>query len=312
MICGEEVRFVKRSLALVASVPFVALALSLAVPARAQQPAKIDATILAKVGAVLRGYHVAQAPLQTRGNSVSDLYWARVWDVPVVISSDGLGSSVVLGTDIVDQKRHAWVITNNHVVEHPFTIKGHSVVFLVFYDPVLKNEFFDPDRISNCFASPPDETEWCRAFRSSSRLAAVVDTDPSRDLALLSVFEPPARATGVPGGNIQTLQPGDSVAIIGNPLNLLWSLTTGSISAIRTNFLLGTGLGTMIQTQAPVNPGNSGGPLFGPDGRLVGVVYASRAGDTVEVQGRAVKVPTEGLNFALGVNEVLAFLKSHP
>jgi S1-C subfamily serine protease len=303
---------VKRSLAFVVLVSLAALAFSIAVPAQAQQPAKMDANILARVSTALRGRQVAQAPPQTRGNTLSALYWARVCDVPVVISSDGLGSSVVLGTDVVNQKRRAWVITNYHVVDHPFKIEGHPVVLLLFYDPLLKNEFFDPDRISNCLGTTPDQTDWCQAFRRSSRLAAVVDTDPSRDLALLSVFDPPDRATGIPGGNIQTLQPGDSVAIIGNPLNLLWSLTTGSVSAIRTNFRLGSGSGTMIQTQAPVNPGNSGGPLFGPDGTLVGVVYASRAGDTVQVEGREVKVPTEGLNFALGVNEVIAFLKRHP
>jgi S1-C subfamily serine protease len=52
---------------------------------------------------------------------------------------------------------------------------------------------------------------------------------------------------------------------------------------------------TVIQTQAPINPGNSGGPLTTIDGEVLGVVFASR-------------VASEGLSFAIAINEVERFL----
>lgn len=283
------------------------LALSAAVAAPGQQaPRKMSADILAKVASVLAGRRVAQPPPQTRGGALSELYWAEVRNVPVVVSSEGTGSSVVI---IVRPNRQAYVITNHHVVDKPFTLKGQPTVALLFYDPVLKNQYFSYAGFFGCLKSPSNQTDWCQAVRNSTRLATVVLDDPTRDLALLSVGGAPAGVTGMPPADIQKLQPGDEVAIIGNPEYLLWSLTTGIVSAIRTNFPLGTGAGTMIQTQAPVNPGNSGGPLIGPDGKVAGVVFAGRVGSTVQAGGKAVVVPAPGLNYAIGINEVLMFVR---
>ncbi|MBV9340740.1 MAG: serine protease, partial [Acidobacteria bacterium] len=247
-------------------------------------------------------------------NSLSALYWARVRAVPVVVSKDGTGSSVVIIVDTSSQKRHAWVVTNYHVVDDPFIPKDNPkqhFVFLLFYDDTLKNGYFSSDNFAQCWGPSGKQTDWCQGVRNSTRAAWVVATDPSRDLALLSVYDPPPGVTGIQPERIETLQPGDPVAVIGNPKGLLWSLTTGSISQVRTNFPLGTGVGTMVQTQAPVNPGNSGGPLLGPDGNLAGVVYGARVGQMIEVAGEKIQVPAEGLNYAIGVDQVLIFTHGH-
>jgi S1-C subfamily serine protease len=183
-------------------------------------------------------------------------------------------------------------------------------VALLFYDAALKNEMFGAKHFSDCLTSSRDSSDWCRAVRQSMRWAKVVGTDPSRDLALLEVGDVPPGLSGIPPAEIQGLQPGDPVAVIGHPQGLLWSLTTGIISAVRTKMPVGSGLATVIQTQAPVNPGNSGGPLINADGKLAGVVFGSRIGQTLQLGKEDVMMPAEGLNYAVGIDEVLTFSRS--
>ena len=269
--------------------------------AAAQQPFGTDPKILARVGAALAGSRVATPP-RTRGVELTQHYWANVRNAPVAVVDAGTGSATVI---IVNPNRRAYVLTNHHVAEHAFTVQGQAPgVFLLFYEPALSNELFDSDRFMKCFPSSGTPTDnWCQAVQRSSRWATVLANDAGRDLALLSVENVPTGVTGIPAADIQTLQPGDEVTIIGNPKSLLWTLTTGIISAVRTNFQLGTDRGTMIQTQAPVNPGNSGGPMIAPNGNLAGVVFGERVGQT--------HVAAEGLNYAIGIDQVLAFTRSH-
>jgi S1-C subfamily serine protease len=296
----------KRRLVVVVSVFLVLLVLTVTLPVSAQH-AKLDPTLASRVATALAGCRVAEPPLETRGGSLADLYRAAVRSVPVVVSSDGTGSSVLI---IVNQGRKGWVITNYHVVDKPFTKEGHPTVALLFYDAALKNEMFSAQHFSDCLTSSRDGSDWCQAVRHSTRWATVVSTDPSRDLALLEVGDVPSGVSGIPPAAIQGLQPGDPVAVIGHPKGLLWSLTTGIISAVRTKLPVGSGLATVIQTQAPVNPGNSGGPLINADGKLAGVVFGSRIGQTLQVGKEDITMPAEGLNYAVGIDEVLTFSRS--
>lgn len=299
----------KWQLGFIVPIFIVALAFTVAGVAVAQQAVEMDPAIVARVGAALAGNRVAEPPRKTRGGPLAQLYRANVQNAPVAVVEGGTGSATVI---IVHPNKQAYVLTNNHVAENAFRVKGSPPqVFLLFYDAVLKNEIFDHDRFLGCFNSSPGQTVWCRAVRNSSRLATVVATDPPRDLALLSVENVPAGVGGIPAADMQTLQPGDEVAIIGSPKSLLWSFTTGIISAVRTNFKLGSGSGTMIQTQAPVNPGNSGGPLFTATGKLAGVVFAGRVGETLQIGKEQINVPAEGLNYAIGIDQALAFTRSH-
>ena len=100
--------------------------------------------------------------------------------------------------------------------------------------------------------------------------------------------------------------------MIGHPLNLVWSLATGIVSAVRSSFRLGSSPSspgvTVVQTQAPINPGNSGGPLIDQGGRLIGVVFGSHTVRAQTDTASRVTVAAQGINFAVAVDEVLDFI----
>lgn len=107
--------------------------------------------------------------------------------------------------------------------------------------------------------------------------ARVVGSDPHTDLALLKL--PGKGYTPARAGDSQKLRPGVPVIAIGNPLGFENSVSVGVVSANRRGPIrVGTQtLGDMIQTDAAINQGNSGGGLFTSDGRLVGINAAIMA-----------------------------------
>jgi S1-C subfamily serine protease len=115
--------------------------------------------------------------------------------------------------------------------------------------------------------------QWLRARLGTGREydAQVVGCDPHTDLAVLKLTG--RRFHPIRFGDSQAIQPGDSVVAIGNPLGFEQSVSMGIVSAIRTGpFRVGEQtLGDMIQTDAAINQGNSGGGLFAADGKLVGI-----------------------------------------
>jgi S1-C subfamily serine protease len=115
----------------------------------------------------------------------------------------------------------------------------------------------------------------------------------------------------IPWGTVDTVKPGDDVVVIGHPLGMLWSITTGIVSGIRFNYKISNSAieSTVVQTQTPVNPGNSGGPLLTSDGRLIGVIFGSpTVSASRQKASEDVRVAAPGLNLAVGVNEVEAFI----
>lgn len=101
--------------------------------------------------------------------------------------------------------------------------------------------------------------------------ATIIGTDPATDIALIKID-----ATGlqpIPFGNSETLKVGEWVLAIGNPFNLTSTVTAGIVSA-KGRSSLGSGdlkIASFIQTDAAVNPGNSGGALVNTRGELVGI-----------------------------------------
>lgn len=124
-----------------------------------------------------------------------------------------------------------YIVTNNHVIE------GADEILI---------EFFSGDELP----------------------AEVIGTDPNTDIAVLKVIsdEP---LTFVPFGNSDVMRVGDWVMAVGNPLGQGFSVSAGIVSA-RNRALSGT-YDDYIQTDAAINRGNSGGPLFNMDGEVVGV-----------------------------------------
>ena len=125
--------------------------------------------------------------------------------------------------------------------------------------------------------------------------ARVVGKDPSTDVALLEVNAPSDQLHPLALGDASQLQVGDSVVAIGNPFGLDRTVTTGIVSALQREIKAPNGftINNVIQTDAAINPGNSGGPLFGADGRVIGM------NSQIESAGGGGNV---GIGFAVPIN----------
>lgn len=99
--------------------------------------------------------------------------------------------------------------------------------------------------------------------------AKLVGADPPTDLALLSIAA--HGLVGLPLGDSDMLEIGDYVVALGNPFGLGQTVTFGVVSALGRSGLGIEGYEDFIQTDAAVNPGNSGGALVGIDGHLIGI-----------------------------------------
>ncbi|MCY6379973.1 DegQ family serine endoprotease [Hoeflea prorocentri] len=107
-------------------------------------------------------------------------------------------------------------------------------------------------------------------FADGTKLTAeVVGADPKTDIAVLKV-EPEQPLTAVPFGDSNALRIGDWVMAIGNPFGLGGTVTTGIVSARGRDINSGP-YDNFIQTDAAINRGNSGGPLFNQEGEVIGV-----------------------------------------
>lgn len=124
-----------------------------------------------------------------------------------------------------------------------------------------------------------------------SYTAKLIGTDSDNDLAVIKIT-----ATGLTAatyGNSSKLEVGDSVVAIGNALGELSNTaTTGIVSALDRELTINNQKLTLLQTDASVNPGNSGGGLFDSSGNLIGIVESKSSGSDVEGLGFAVPVNT--------------------
>lgn len=141
--------------------------------------------------------------------------------------------------------------------------------------------------------------------------ATVAGTDPSTDLAVLTIADPPKDIDPITVGSSKDLQVGDPVMAAGNPLGLAGTVTTGIVSALDRPVSTARSEGgqspsaqqgqpvvtAAIQTSAAINPGNSGGALVDASGRLVGI-NSSIA--TVGASGQSGNI---GIGFAIPVDE---------
>ena len=112
-----------------------------------------------------------------------------------------------------------------------------------------------------------------RFFDGTETIATVDRQEPERDLAVIHVEKLPENVT--PATLAGTVRPGDEVMAIGSPFGIEGTLTMGVVSGLNRSFVVedtGQVLTNMIQFDAAVNPGNSGGPLIDMSGRVVGIV----------------------------------------
>ncbi len=128
--------------------------------------------------------------------------------------------------------------------------------------------------------------------------ARVVGFDAMNDVAILKVDAQGLDAVDV--GDSDALIVGDQVVAIGNPLGeLTSSLTVGYISAKDRTINTDGNLINMMQTDAAINSGNSGGPLFNMAGQVIGITTAKYSGSSLS--GASI----EGIGFAIPINDVM-------
>lgn len=156
------------------------------------------------------------------------------------------------------------IVTNNHVVEDAKTVR----------------------------ISLPD------GFLGEGR---VLGRDPDTDIALVRANGSPA--SYAPLADSKRLRRGQIAVAIGNPLGYEWTVTAGVVSALGRSMRASTGrlIDDVVQTDAALNPGNSGGPLVSSAGEVIGVNTAVIRG----AQGIAFAVASNTANFV--ISEILRF-----
>jgi len=153
---------------------------------------------------------------------------------PITREATSLGSGFIVSPD-------GYVVTNNHVISGGAGGRGNAVV-------------------SAITVTLPDRKEY---------KATVVGRDVASDLALLKI-----EARDLPFvqfGDSKRTRVGDWVVAIGNPFGLGGTVTAGIVSALHRNIGLGGAYDRYIQTDASINQGNSGGPMFDLQGNVIGI-----------------------------------------
>ena len=112
--------------------------------------------------------------------------------------------------------------------------------------------------------------------------ATIVGVDPSTDLALLKISAQARALTPLPLGDSDAVRVGDAVVAIGNPFGLERTVTAGIVSALQREITAPNGytIDKVIQTDARINQGNSGGPLLNARGEVIGVNSQIEPGNT--------------------------------
>jgi putative serine protease PepD len=156
--------------------------------------------------------------------------------------------------------------------------------------------------------------------------ATVVGTDSATDLAVIKITTPPADLTPAVLGSSDSVAVGDAVMAVGNPLGLAGTVTTGIVSAtdrpVKTESAESqeqqspfgdpqgpassgeTVVTNAIQTDAAVNPGNSGGALVDAQGRVVGIPSSIASLGSSSAFGQSSQSGSIGLGFAIPIDEV--------
>lgn len=167
------------------------------------------------------------------------------------------GSGIIISED-------GYILTNNHII--------NSTSSSSYYEVGKANKV-----IVTLFN---DETEY---------EATIIGTDEETDLAVLKIDKTGLTAAEL--GDSDSVQVGEFAMAIGNPLGMQGSVSSGMISAVNRKVTSENKTYTLIQTDAAINSGNSGGALVNSKGQIIGI-------NTLKMSGSGI----EGMGFAIPIN----------
>ena len=139
--------------------------------------------------------------------------------------------------------------------------------------------------------------------KSKALVADVIKINQTLDLALLKLRSIPINILPIKLGNIDDVIIASDVHAIGHPQGNTWSYTKGTISQVRSDFEWESSsvlhIADTIQTQTPISPGNSGGPLLDKNGKLIGV------NSFIDSSNQS-----QNINYAISISSINEFIKS--
>jgi len=249
------------------------------------------------IAAVLVGVFVY---LTSRQNSPVRIFWrdqGPSWTGPTVAHSAGLSADETNNIEIYKSSKESVVYITSTVYQRDFffgvqAVQGLGSGFLINSDGQILTNFHVISGSSDVEVTmPPDQSRY---------KARVLMRDRGHDLALIQIDPKKKLASFLRLGDSESLQVGQKVLAIGNPFGLAGTLTTGIVSSLHRKIQSEDrgDLEDMIQTDASINSGNSGGPLLDSQGSVIGIntaIYGPGGGSV-------------GIGFAMPINRAKEML----
>lgn len=233
--------------------------------------------------------------LTTAPNSVLRHASGPLWSGPTVAHSAGLGADEQNNIDIYRSSKDSVAYITSTVLQRTFfleVVPTHALGsgFIINPDGQILTNNHVISGSSKVEVTLPDQSRYT---------AKVLVRDRADDLALIQI-EPKKKLTYLKLGDSDSLQVGQKVLAIGNPFGFAGTLTTGVVSSLGRDIQSENNkMEGMIQTDAAINEGNSGGPLLDSQGNVIGIntaIYGPNGGSV-------------GIGFALPINRAKAMLE---
>ena len=221
-----------------------------------------------------------------------------LWSGPNTAHSAGLGSDEQNNIDVYRTARESVVYVTSTVVQRTFFFgdqvgKELGSGFIVNANGEILTNNHVISGSQRVEVMLPDQSRYP---------ATILARDPPNDLALIKI-QPKKQVHYLPLGDSDRIQVGQKVLAIGQPLGLEGTLTTGIVSSLGRTIGSENGreLEGMIQTDAAINQGNSGGPLLDSSGNVIGINTAiySQGGGSI------------GIGFAMPINRAKTMLEAY-
>jgi S1-C subfamily serine protease len=219
---------------------------------------------------------------------------APLWSGPSVTHSAGLGADEINNIDVYKTAKDSVVYITSTVYQQTWFFevvptRELGSGFIINPDGQILTNNHVVSGSAQVEVTLPDQTRY---------KAKILVRDRNNDLALIKI-EPNRKLPFLPLGDSERLQVGQKVLAIGNPFGLAGTLTTGIVSALGRPIQSENGqLDGMIQTDAAINSGNSGGPLLDSQGNVIGIntaIYGPSGGNV-------------GIGFAMPINRAKGML----